>query len=178
MDSFTRQTRRRTCSPSSPSRTFRSLSPIRTPPRALFPPPYLPDLVAIAIPPSATRRATPSRSRVAAAPPSRSGVAAAPRQVVAALSRGGLPRSGEEIRWGDWLALDWSAGWLVGGEIHHSFVGELALFFRNQRPPVFETLGPPPGAEGAQARRCRRRDEGRDDPRGRDHALAAFPLAV
>lgn len=35
-----------------------------------------------------------------------------------------------------------------------------------------------PGAEAAQARRRRRRDEGRDHPLGRDHALAALPLAV
>jgi hypothetical protein len=43
---------------------------------------------------------------------------------------------------------------------------------------LFEALGPPPGAEAAQDRRRRRRDEGRGHPRGRDHALAALPLAV
>jgi len=45
-------------------------------------------------------------------------------------------------------------------------------------PPILvEALGPPPGSEAAQARRRRRRDEGRGHPRGREHALAALPLA-
>jgi len=101
-----------------------SLSPIRTPPRALlFPSPHLlPDLVALAIPPSAARRA----------PPSRSGAASAPRFVVGVLAQPPPPSwtaAGVERRSAGvgWLALDWSAGWLVGRVIR-SFAGEWGLF--------------------------------------------------